>query len=60
MKGYNSLKEVRSQYPIGYIVFPNTKPPLSIVGYFFMVSSTILCIWIDLKVIRFWRKMNEL
>ena len=35
MKGYNSLKEVKSQYPIGYIVFPNTKPPLSIVGYFF-------------------------
>lgn len=35
MKGYNSLKEVMSQYPIGYIVFPNTKPPLSIVGYFF-------------------------
>lgn len=35
MKGYNSLKEVKSQYPIGHIVFPNTKPPLSIVGYFF-------------------------
>ena len=35
MKGYNSLKEVKSQYPIGHIVFPNVKPPLGIVGYFF-------------------------
>ena len=32
---YDTLEEVKEKYPLGLVVFPNTIPPLKIVGYFF-------------------------
>ena len=34
MKKFTTLEEVKEKYPLGLVAFPNTKPPLGIVGYF--------------------------
>lgn len=35
MKKFTTLEEVKEKYPLGLVAFPNTKPPLGIVGYFY-------------------------
>ena len=34
MKKFTTLEEVKEKYPLGLVAFPNTKPPLRIIGYF--------------------------
>ena len=34
MKKSTTLEEVKEKYPLGLVVFPNTKPLLRIIGYF--------------------------
>lgn len=35
MRKFVTLEEAKEKYPLGLVVFPNTIPPLKIVGYFF-------------------------
>lgn len=34
MKKFATLEEAKEKYPLGLVAFPNTKPPLRIIGYF--------------------------
>lgn len=34
MKKFTTLEEVKEKYQLGLVAFPNTKPPLGIIGYF--------------------------
>lgn len=60
MKKFTTLEEVKEKYPLDLIVFQIQNHRQELLDISVTANSITQCITINLKVIKFWRKMNEL